>query len=68
VSALGFGLGFLLKRLVIGKSPTVVRKIAGTALQVGLSSLLAKKSSANGAFNFLKRILTKKKKPGLLPD
>ena len=67
VSALGLGLGFLLRRLILGKSPNTARKLAGTAVQVGLSSFLAKKSSKNGAVNFLKKVFAKKKKPAILP-
>jgi hypothetical protein len=67
ISALGLGLGFLFRRFIVGKSPNIARKLAGAAIQVGLSSFLAKNSSKEGTVNFFKRIFTKKKKPAILP-
>jgi hypothetical protein len=61
VSAIGLGLGILLRRLIIGKSHNMARKLAGTAVQFGLSGLLAKKSSGDATLNFLKKIFAKKK-------
>jgi hypothetical protein len=67
ISGIGLGLGFLVRKLILGKSPGMARKLAGTAVQVGISSLLARKSSADGAVNVFKKIFTKKKKPAMLP-
>lgn len=45
--ALGIGAGYLSKKLVIGKSAGLLKKIAGTALQYGVSNLVAKKGEDN---------------------
>ncbi len=42
-AALSLGLGFLTNRLIAGTSGGILRKVAGTALQVGLSSVISKK-------------------------
>jgi hypothetical protein len=41
--AIGLGAGYLSKKLVIGKSAGIVKRVLGTALQFGITSLVAKK-------------------------
>lgn len=38
--------GFLVKKMVVGKSGGLIRKIAGTALQAGASGLVARNADA----------------------
>jgi hypothetical protein len=41
--ALGLGAGYLSQKLVIGRSAGLLKRIAGTALQFGVTSLIAKR-------------------------
>jgi len=41
-SALGLGTGFLTKKLFFGKSPGFMKKLLGSALQWGITALVAK--------------------------
>ena len=42
--AIGLGAGYLSKRLVVGRSVGLLKRIAGTALQYGVTALVAKKA------------------------
>ncbi|MEP6616038.1 MAG: hypothetical protein ABJA57_05635 [Ginsengibacter sp.] len=42
--AIGLGAGYLSKKLVIGKSAGLLKRAAGTALQYGITALVAKKA------------------------
>ena len=41
--AIGLGAGYLSNKLVIGKSAGIVKRVLGTALQFGVTALVAKK-------------------------
>jgi len=41
--ALGLGVGYFSRKLVIGKSAGIVKKALGTALQYGITNFIAKK-------------------------
>lgn len=43
-AGVGLGVGFLSKRLLIGKAPGIFKKIIGSAIEMGLAGLVAKKS------------------------
>lgn len=43
--AIGLGAGYLSQKLVIGKSAGLLKKVAGTALQFGITSLVAKRGA-----------------------
>ncbi|MCW3090364.1 MAG: hypothetical protein JWP81_1433 [Ferruginibacter sp.] len=43
-AALGLGVGLLSKKLIFGKAPGLVRKVVGSAIEMGLAGLVAKKS------------------------
>jgi len=45
-ATLGLGAGILSKRLFLGKSPGIVRKVVGSAVQMGLAGLVSKKTDA----------------------
>lgn len=45
--AIGLGVGYLSNKLLIGKSAGIVKKALGTALQFGITSLIAKKSDSS---------------------
>ncbi len=45
--ALGLGAGYLSRRLVVGRSAGLLKRVVGTALQFGVTSLIAKKGSIN---------------------
>ena len=42
--AIGLGAGYLSKKLVIGRSAGLLKRAAGTALQYGITALVAKKA------------------------
>lgn len=42
--ALGLGAGYLSRKMVIGKSAGIVKKVLGTALQYGITNFVAKKN------------------------
>lgn len=64
--ALGLGAGYFSRRLIVGKSAGIVKKALGTALQFGITHLVAKKedvSEENTSFkdktkNIFRRILS----------
>lgn len=45
--ALGLGAGYLSKKLVVGRSAGLLKRVMGTALQFGVTSLVAKKGTEN---------------------
>ncbi len=61
--ALGLGAGYLSQKLVIGRSAGLLKRLAGTALQFGVTSLVAKagSNSTNSPKkgNILKRIFSR---------
>lgn len=66
--ALGLGAGYFSRTMVVGKSAGLIKKALGTALQFGVTQLIAKKnqnnkspnssSNSSGKKNLLKRILS----------
>ena len=42
--AIGLGAGYLSKKLIIGRSAGILKRVAGTALQYGVTALVAKKA------------------------
>ena len=63
-TAFGEGVGMLLKRLFIGSSGNVFRKLAGTLLQLGITNIASKKSDViiSAGQSLLQRLLRKKEK------
>ncbi|MEP7145155.1 MAG: hypothetical protein ABI707_19875 [Ferruginibacter sp.] len=62
-ATVGLGVGLLSKRFLLGKSPGFLRKIIGSAVQMGVAGLVAKKADtiqSNG--NFFKNIFRSKSK------
>ncbi|MBC7888875.1 MAG: hypothetical protein H7Z13_13440 [Ferruginibacter sp.] len=62
-ASVGLGVGFLSKRLLIGKAPGLFKKIVGSAVEMGIAGLVAKnsdtiKSSGN---RFFKNIFRSRK-------
>ncbi len=45
--ALGLGAGYLSRKLVVGRSAGLLKRVVGTALQFGVTSLVAKKGAVN---------------------
>ncbi|MEJ7587474.1 MAG: hypothetical protein WKI04_07925 [Ferruginibacter sp.] len=43
-AGVGLGAGILSKKFLLGKSPGILRKIVGSAIQMGITGLVAKKS------------------------
>lgn len=60
--ALGLGAGYFSRKLVVGKSAGLVKKALGTALQFGITQLVARKNNDGDENNFGSR----PKKKGLL--
>ena len=62
--ALGLGAGYFSRKLVIGKSAGIVKKVLGTALQYGITHFVAKKDAKeDGTYqprkkNLFQRILS----------
>ena len=63
-ATVGLGAGVLSKKILIGKSTGIVKKILGTALEFGVAGLISKNSSAikTGGAGFLSKIFSSKKK------
>jgi len=61
-ATLGLGAGILSKKLFLGKSPGIFRKVIGSAVQMGLAGLVAKKTDAikQNSGQLLKKIFSKK--------
>lgn len=57
-TGLSVGLGLLSKRLVVGKSAGVVKKLLGTAMELGVANLVARKSASikSGGLDLLSKI------------
>lgn len=58
--ALGLGAGYLSKKLVVGRSAGLLKRVVGTALQFGVTSLVAKKGTENDPQNRKKGNLFKR--------
>jgi hypothetical protein len=65
--AVGLGAGYFSRKMVVGKSAGILKKALGTALQFGVTSLIAKKTDNEDDMNlqgkkkgFLKRLLATK--------
>lgn len=62
--ALGLGVGYLSRKLIVGKSAGIVKKVLGTALQYGITQFVVKKENDESGLdspkkkNLLKRILS----------
>ena len=61
--ALGLGAGYFSRKLVVGKSAGLIKKVLGTALQFGITQFIAKKDDSEEGYqskkkNILKRILS----------
>lgn len=62
--ALGLGAGYFSRRMVIGKSAGIIKKVLGTALQYGITNFIAKKDDTEideyqpKRKNLLQRILS----------
>ncbi|MEO7801607.1 MAG: hypothetical protein ABIR81_06395 [Ginsengibacter sp.] len=66
--ALGLGAGYLSKKLVIGRSAGLFKRVVGTALQFGVTSLVAKKGAKDDPQtkkrgSLLKRIFSRTSTP-----
>ncbi len=53
--ALGLGAGYFSRKLVIGKSAGIVKKVLGTALQYGITNFVAKKNHSDDASDYPKK-------------
>lgn len=63
-TAIGLTTGYLSKRIVTGASVNIIRKLLGSALQIGVSNLVAKNSAGLLTIggNIFRKIFQKKKK------
>jgi hypothetical protein len=67
-ATMGVGVGLLSKKILLGKSPGFLRKIIGSAIQMGLAGLVAKKApdlKSPGSL-LLKNIFRPKKSNGTM--
>lgn len=64
-TTVSLGVGLLSKKLLIGKSSSLVKKILGTAMEFGVAGLISKQSSSIklGGLNLLSKIFKSKKSP-----
>ena len=62
-ATLGLGAGILSKKLFLGKSPGIFRRVVGSAVQMGLAGLVAKKSDVikENSGNLIKKIFGSKR-------
>ena len=67
-ATIGLGVGLLSKRLLIGKSAGLLKKILGSAVEMGVAGLVANKSDAikSSGNRFLQNIFRSKNKNGML--
>ncbi len=67
-AAIGLGSGFLSKKLVIGQSVGLLRKIIGLAVEFGVAGLVAKNVTQikNKGSEIISRIFPKKNKPKVI--
>jgi hypothetical protein len=58
----GFGAAYFSRKLVVGKSGSIIRNIVGSALQLGISAVVAGKPGILQTIGqtFVKRVFTKK--------
>ena len=62
--ALGLGVGYFSRKLIVGKSAGIVKKVLGTALQYGITQFVAKKENDENGIdspkkkNLIKRFLS----------
>jgi hypothetical protein len=61
-TAIGAAGGYLVKKVLIGSSGSLLRKLIGTAVQVGMTSFASHKSEAikSFAFSLLQRVFRRK--------
>jgi hypothetical protein len=62
--ALGLGAGYLSRRLMVGRQAGLLKRVIGTAVQFGVTSLIAKKGSDDDVTSkkgILKRIFSRPK-------
>lgn len=61
-TGMGVGLSLLTKKIVIGKSAGVARKLLGAAMELGVANMVSKKAAPVklGALNLLSKIFRKK--------
>jgi len=65
-ATVGLGVGLLSKRLLLGKSPGILKKIVGSAIEMGVARFVTKKSDTikSTGNNFLKNFFRSKNKNG----
>ncbi len=63
-ATVGLGAGVLSKKILIGKSTGIVKRLLGTALELGVAGLISKNSTAikTGSVGFFSKIFSPKKK------
>jgi hypothetical protein len=63
-AALSAGAGILSKKLFVGKSSNLFKKLLGLAVELGVANLVAKKSDGikETGFNFFKKFLNRNKR------
>jgi hypothetical protein len=63
-TAIGAAGGYLVKKVLIGSSGSLLRKLIGTAVQVGMTSFASHKSEAikSFAFSLLQRVFRRKER------
>lgn len=61
-AGISIGLGLLSKKLVIGKSAGIAKRLLGTAMELGVGSLVANKAASikSGGLNLLSKIFKSK--------
>jgi len=61
-AALGLGSGYLTKKMIVGKSDNVLRKLVGTIVQFGVTNIVAQHSETIKSFgqSILETIFAKK--------
>lgn len=61
-ATVGLGVGFLSKRLLLGKSPGILKKILGSAIELGVAGLVTKKSETikSSGIRFLRNLFGSK--------
>ena len=64
-TTVSLGVGLLSKKLLIGKSSSIIKKILGTAMEFGVAGLISKQSNSIklGGLNLLSKIFKSKKSP-----
>lgn len=65
-TSLSLATGYFSKRIVVGASSNIIRKIIGTVIQVGATKFISNHSGSIKSFgvNALRHIFRKNKKPG----